>query len=83
MWRILRHPNVLPLLGVTITESPRRFVVVSEWMEDRDITQFLQHEDADRLKLVCIFRGFLFSLNIDNYVATVARRRYQRVDPYA
>ena len=54
MWRILRHPNVLPLLGVTMAENPRRFVVVSEWMEDRDINQFLQREDADRLKLVCL-----------------------------
>ena len=52
MWKTLRHPNVLPLLGVTMSEDPLRFVMVSEWMENGNINQFLRRVDADRLKLV-------------------------------
>ena len=53
MWKTLRHQNVLPLLGVTISEDPLRFVMVSEWMENGNINQFLRRvPDADRLKLV-------------------------------
>ena len=51
-WKMLRHPNVLPLLGVTMTENPPRFVMISEWMENGNIIQFLRRVDADRLKLV-------------------------------
>jgi len=52
-WRDLRHPNVLPLLGVTMAED--MFVVVSEWMEGGNINEFLRANDnADRFGLVRI-----------------------------
>jgi len=55
MWKALYHPNVLPMLGVTMTET--RFVMVSEWMENGDITEFVKtHTDVNRPELVC----FLF-----------------------
>lgn len=54
-WKTLRHQSVLPLLGVTMIE--KGFVVVSEWMENGNIIQFLERADADRLKLVCLFFG--------------------------
>jgi len=51
MWRALRHPNVLPMLGVTATEPP--FAMISEWMTNGDINEFVKtHPEADRLKLV-------------------------------
>ena len=51
MWRALRHPNVLPMLGVTATEPP--FAMVSEWMTNGDINEFVKtHPEADRFKLV-------------------------------
>ena len=51
--KALRHPNVLPLLGITMTEDPTRFVMVSEWMENGSINKFVKtHPDVDRLKLV-------------------------------
>ena len=57
MWSALRHPNVLPLLGATITGL--QFVMVSEWMANGSINEFLKsHPDADRLGLV----GFPFEL---------------------
>jgi len=50
-WRALRHPNVLPLLGVTMSGS--RFVIVSEWMAKGDINEFLKaHNNVNRLDLV-------------------------------
>ena len=53
-WQALRHPNVLPLLGVTMSNT--RFVMVSEWMDNGDINEFLEaHANADRLKLVWFF----------------------------
>ena len=57
-WKTLRHPNVLPLLGVTMSEDPLRFVMVSEWMENGNIIQYLKKRvDADRLELVCLLFG--------------------------
>ena len=54
-WRALRHPNVLRLLGVTVTEN--RLVMVSEWMVKGNIDEFVEaNTKADRLGLVC----FLF-----------------------
>ena len=39
-WKHLRHPNILPLLGVTVSE--RRFAMVSEWMEHGNINEFVE-----------------------------------------
>ena len=51
MWSALRHPNVLPLLGATMTGT--QFVMVSEWMENGNIKEFVEaHPDTDRLGLV-------------------------------
>ena len=55
-WKALHHPNVLPLLGVTMTET--RFVMVSEWMINGNINEFVKAEiNADRLALVCFSFG--------------------------
>jgi hypothetical protein len=51
MWRALRHLNVLPLLGVTITDT--KFAVVLEWMDIGNINMFVKaNTNANRLKLV-------------------------------
>ena len=53
MWRALRHPNILPLLGVTMTGA--QFVMVSEWMKNGIINKFVKlHPNADRFELVCV-----------------------------
>ena len=50
-WNTLNHPNVLPLLGVTM--DSQQFVMVSEWMLNGNINQFLKaNENADRFELV-------------------------------
>lgn len=51
-WRFLHHPNILPLLGVTMTED--QFVMVSEWMPNGNINEFMKADvNVDRLGLVC------------------------------
>ena len=50
-WKSLQHPNVLPLLGVTMGE--RLFAMVSEWMVNGNIVEFIAaHKDANRFELV-------------------------------
>ena len=50
-WKALRHQNTLPLLGVMM--SGNQFVMVSEWMANGNITEFIEmHRDVNRFKLV-------------------------------
>jgi len=53
-WRSLRHPNVLPLLGVTMKK--KLFAMVSEWMVNGNINEFVKaHRDANLFALVGFF----------------------------
>jgi len=50
-WKTLDHQNVLPLLGVTMDNN--QFVMVSEWMTNGNINEFIEaHRDANRFELV-------------------------------
>jgi len=50
-WKHLRHPNILPLLGVTVGEN--RFAMVSEWMKNGNINDFIEREwHVNRAELV-------------------------------
>jgi len=72
-WKALRHANVLPLLGVTMTGT--RFVMVSEWMVGGDINEFVRANiNVDRLRLVCFSFKVLPLFVADNYMITVAWR---------
>lgn len=45
----MAHPNIVPLLGVTI--DPLQ--LISEWMSGGDLTVYVaNHPDTDRLSLV-------------------------------
>ena len=51
MWRALRHPNVLSLIGVMKSET--QFAMISDWMANGNVTDFVKaHPDTNRLKLV-------------------------------
>ena len=68
-WGTLRHPNVLPLLGVTMGET--QFVMVSKWMVKGNINEFVRADlKADRLGLVCFCSRFSSSLVTDNRTVT-------------
>ena len=48
-WKYLDHPNVLPLLGVTI--EPLQ--LVSNWVSGGSMQEYIEkHPDADRRRLV-------------------------------
>lgn len=50
-WKTLSHPNVLPLLGVTMIEN--YFAMVSEWMANGSINEFIRMDrDVNRFQLV-------------------------------
>jgi len=50
-WKLLRHPNILPLLGVAM--SGNQLSTVSEWMINGTINEFVKaHPAADRLRLL-------------------------------
>ena len=54
-WKALRHPNVLPLLGVAM--STTEFAMVSKWMSNGDINRFVrEHLDVNRFELVSLPR---------------------------
>ena len=61
MWRFLLHPNVLPLIGVTMTET--RFAMISDWMVNGNIGDFVRmHPNVNRIRLVgSALRDLLFS----------------------
>ena len=49
MWKYLQHPNILPILGATIT--PPQFV--SALTSDGDLSEYIEkNPSADRLGLV-------------------------------
>lgn len=71
-WKHLQHPNILPLLGVTTLGG--QFAMVSEWMEDGNINEFIQkNPDADRTELVRILFG-LRGTSIDFFSSLTSRR---------
>jgi len=55
VWKALRHPNVLALIGVTMSEA--RLTMISDWMANGNINSFVkENPGANRLELV----GFFF-----------------------
>ena len=51
MWRFLRHPNILSLIGASISQT--QFAMASEWMPNGNINQFIKaHPEVNRLGLV-------------------------------
>ena len=62
-WKSLRHPNVLPLLGVTM--SGKHFAMISEWMVNGSINEFIKaNQDANRFELVRCHSCSLFAVPI-------------------
>ena len=63
IWNTFHHPNVLPLLGVTMTKH--RFTIVSRWMANGNVNKFFgAHPDASRLELVRLSAILHLSLTV-------------------
>ena len=82
-WKALRHPNILPLLGVVMTGD--RFAMVSEWMTNGNINQFVTaHPRENRFELVCSLSEYLsFSIIADDCATPVVGRRREGPGPHA
>ena len=49
VWKHLTHPNIVPLLGVTI-DPPQ---LISDWMSGGNLMEYIaNHPDTDRISLV-------------------------------
>ena len=49
MWKHLKHPNIIPFRGATVTP----FQLVSDWMPGGNMMEYIsQNPGADRLALV-------------------------------
>lgn len=61
MWKTLQHPNVLPLIGVTMSE--RQFAMISDFMGHGNINDYVRaHPDANRVRIVgSVFQVLLLS----------------------
>jgi len=58
MWKNLSHPNVLNLIGVPDTFEDGKFSMVSEWMANGNITEYVRKNAGNHMKLVCYDRMF-------------------------
>ena len=52
MWKNLSHPNVLNLIGVPDTLEDGSFSMVSEWMANGNIMEYVCSNDGDHFQLV-------------------------------
>lgn len=52
-WKHLSHPNILPMLGVSISADNHCFRILTEWMPNGNITLYARSNPAaNRLQLV-------------------------------
>ena len=52
MWKNLFHPNVLSLIGVPDTLEEGRFSMVSEWLPNGNIVEYVRKNAGNHLRLV-------------------------------
>ena len=55
IWKNLAHPNIVPFIGAVLVTEPRRekYEIVSEFMENGNISKFIQKNvNVNGLELV-------------------------------
>ncbi|KAL0577950.1 hypothetical protein V5O48_004057 [Marasmius crinis-equi] len=60
LWRQLKHPNVLPFLGIYWLEDSQQVCLLSPWLENSNLVKFLKvaaPEHVDRFALVSRYSG--------------------------
>ncbi|EIN13116.1 kinase-like protein [Punctularia strigosozonata HHB-11173 SS5] len=68
LWKRLRHPNVVPFLGVSTTAFEGRLCLLSPWLAHGHVRMYLEdHPDSNRLKFlldVTLVLEYLHSLRV-------------------
>ena len=62
MWKNLSHPNVLDLIGVPNTLEDGRLSMVSEWMTNDNIMEYVRKNAGNHLELVSHSHIFFWHL---------------------
>ena len=54
LWKFLDHPNILGLVGVCLLDDApdARLVMVTEWMTNGNIAEYIKRNDCQRMQLV-------------------------------
>ncbi|KIK63204.1 hypothetical protein GYMLUDRAFT_41532 [Collybiopsis luxurians FD-317 M1] len=55
VWRQLKHPNILPLLGVNLDLFSPSFCLISPWMHNRDVITYLKQNPQHSLPSIVCF----------------------------
>ena len=65
LWKSLNHPNVLGLIGVCPWDGTpdARLTMVSEWMPNGNISEYIKRNDSQRLQLVREDSSWLRTVN--------------------
>ena len=52
-WKHLSHPNILPLMGISVLADPHCFLILTEWMSNGSVIQYARSNPREnRLQLV-------------------------------
>ena len=52
-WKHLSHPNIFPLLGISMSVDPSTFLILSEWVPNGNVMQYARsNPEANRLRMV-------------------------------
>ena len=52
-WKHLSHPNIFPLLGISMSTDPHHFLILSKWMSNGNVMQYARSNlEANRLRMV-------------------------------
>jgi hypothetical protein len=74
VWKTFHHPNVLPLLGATMSNN--QFAMVSEWMVNGNVNEYVtKHRNTNRFELVGLGLTVALPLADCNLTPTARRRR--------
>jgi len=76
VWKRLSHQNVLPLLGVSVSKNPQHFRIISEWMPNGSVTEYVgSNPEVNRMRLVSPAVHFPWCLTLTRALTHSSPRR--------
>ncbi len=65
-WRLFDHENVCPFIGVSVEEFSPRYALVSPWMDNGNLMQYLKKVPQD-------YSGKLYMVRVTIYTVFIMR----------